>query len=52
MRDGSNDCDSSCCFLHDGRLKIDSDAAQRSIQTFALNRRSTPFAGSNECGDS
>ena len=39
-----------CCFLHDGRVEIDNNAAERSIRGIALGRKNYLFAGSNTGG--
>ena len=37
-------------FLHDGRIEIDSNTAERSIRPIALNRKNALFAGSDDGG--
>ena len=38
------------CFLHDGRVEIDNNAAERSIRGIALGRKNYLFAGSDAGG--
>jgi transposase len=39
-----------CCFLQDGRVEIDNNAAERSIRGIALGRKNYLFAGSDTGG--
>ena len=38
------------CFVHDGRIEIDNNAAERSIRGIALGRKNYLFAGSDKGG--
>ena len=39
-----------CCYLNDGRVEIDNNAAERSIRGIALGRKNYLFAGSDTGG--
>ena len=39
-----------CCYLNDGRVEIDNNAAERSIRSIALGRKNYLFAGSDTGG--
>jgi transposase len=40
-----------CCYLNDGRVEIDNNAAERSIRGIALGRKNYLFAGSDTGGN-
>ena len=40
-----------CCYLQDGRIEIDNNAAERSIRGIALGRKNYLFAGSDTGGN-
>ena len=51
MRYGLNRWDALARYLHDGRVEIDNNAAERSIRGIALGRKNYLFAGSDAGGE-
>jgi transposase len=50
MRDAQSRWPALCCYLNDGRVEIDNNAAERSIRGIALGRKNYLFAGSDTGG--
>jgi transposase len=50
MRYGLSRWPALCCYLNDGRVEIDNNAAERSIRCIALGRKNYLFAGSDTGG--
>ena len=51
MRYGLSRWPALCCYLNDGRVEIDNNAAERSIRGIALGRKNYLFAGSDSGGN-